>query len=52
MKKQNDIYTAVRKTEANFQGKYLFQIYKNGLNMFRSISAHEEKEAIDIFLGR
>ena len=50
MNSQKNIYTAIKKTDANFQGKFLFQIYKNGLNMFRAISAYKEQEAIDIFL--
>lgn len=50
MKLEKNIYTAVKKTDANFEGKFLFQIYKNGLNMFRAISAYKEREAINIFL--
>ena len=43
-------FTAVAKTEKNFQGKIFFQIYKNGHNMFRAINAYEEQEAINIYL--
>ena len=42
-------YTAVKKTDKNFQGKAFYKIYKNGHNMFRAISASNEQEAIDLY---